>query len=109
MTRMIHFVKVILQEEVLELDYSIGGRRGRGTGDCQDHKKEHIIYGRPQSPSLSDETKKFHRDRYRDQIFLRLIPRLFFETKIFETDTETFFVQNIFETDTVTFFRDQNF
>ena len=61
--------------------------------------------GRP----LSDETKKFHRDRYRDfflrpniyetdtvtffrdQMFLRLIPRLFFET-----DTEPFFETKCF-------------
>ena len=31
----------------------------------------------------------------------------FFETKIFETDTETFFETKVFETDTETFFRDQ--
>ena len=53
--------------------------------------------------------------------FLRPIPRLFreqiflgrywdfFETKIFETDTETFFETKVFETDTETFFRDQIF
>ena len=33
----------------------------------------------------------------------------FFETKIFETDTETFFETKVFETDTETFFRDQIF
>ena len=52
-----------------------------------------------------------------------LISRLFFETKIFEIDTETFFRDqiflrpiprlflrpNIFATETRTFFRDQNF
>ena len=77
---------------------------------------------------LSDETKKFHRDRYRDffsrprpfsrpnifetdtetffwdQMFSRPIPGLFFETKcFFETDTETFLRPNVFETDTETF------
>ena len=71
--------------------------------------------------SLSDETKKFHRDRYRDFFsrpkFSRQRPRLFFETKyfrdryrdffsrpnVFETDTETFLRPNFFETDTETF------
>ena len=61
---------------------------------------------------LSDETKNFHRDRYRDFIsrpkFLRL--RLFFETKYFRDRYQDFFSRpNIFETDTETFFRDQNF
>ena len=43
---------------------------------------------------LSDETKKFHRDRYRD-FFLR--------PNVFKTDTETFLRPNFFETDTETF------
>ena len=63
------------------------------------------------------------RDFFLRPKFLRPVPILFFQTKIFETDTETFFETkyfrdryrdffsrlNIFETDTETFFRDQNF
>merc|ERR1711952_33710 len=59
--------------------------------------------------ALSDETKKFHRDRYRDffsrpnifetdtetffrdQMFSRPIPRLFFETKYFRDRYRDFF------------------
>ena len=37
--------------------------------------------------ALSDETKKFHRDRYRD---------FFSRPNIFETDTETFFSDQMF-------------
>ena len=79
----------------------------------------------PASLPLSDETKKFQRDRYRD-IFLIpkfLRPRLFFETKYFWDRYWDFFETkyfrdrywdfslrpNIFETDTETFFRDQMF
>ena len=43
-------------------------------------------------PPLSDETKKFHRDRYRD---------FFSRPNVFET--ETFFRPNVFEADTETF------
>ena len=39
----------------------------------------------------------------------RPIPRLFSETKIFETDTETFFETKVFETDTETFFETKYF
>ena len=47
---------------------------------------------------------------WRDQkISSRPIPRLFFETKIFETDTKTFFETKVFETNTETFFWDQIF
>ena len=65
----------------------------------------------PESPALSDETKKFHRDRYQDFFsrpkFSRPIPRLFFETKYFRDRYRDFFFRlNIFETDTETFFRD---
>ena len=45
--------------------------------------------------SLSDETKKIHRDRYRD-FFSRPRPRLFSRPNIFETDTETFFRDQMF-------------
>ena len=48
--------------------------------------------------SLSDETKKFHRDRYRD----------FFRDQNFR-DRDFFSRPNIFETDTETLFRDQIF
>ena len=71
--------------------------------------------GERRNPSaLSDETKKFHRDRYRDFFsrpkFTRPRPRLFFETKYFRDRYRDFFSRlNIFETDTETFFRDQNF
>ena len=54
--------------------------------------------------ALSDETKKFHQDRYRDFFsrpkFSRPRPRLFFRPNIFET--ETFFVTKSFETETDT-------
>ena len=70
--------------------------------------------------SLSDETRNFIWDRYRDffwdQIFWRPIPRLFLRPNVFETDTETFFETKcfwdrdwnffktrFFETDTETF------
>ena len=45
--------------------------------------------------ALSDETKKFHLDRYRD-FFSRLRPRLFLRPNIFETMTETFFETKCF-------------
>ena len=52
------------------------------------------------SKALSDETKKFHRDRYRDFFsrpkFSRPRPRLFSRPNIFETDTETFFETKCF-------------
>ena len=102
-------------------------------GDIQTYRMIHLSIFMYEA--LSDETKKFHRDRYRDffsrpnvfetdtetffrdQMFLRPIPRLFFETKcfrdryrdfflrpnVFETDTETFLRPNFFETDTETF------
>ena len=71
--------------------------------------------GERRNPSaLSDETKKFHRDRYRDFFsrpkFSRPRPRLFFETKYFRDRYRDFFLRpNVFETDTETFFRDQMF
>ena len=50
--------------------------------------------------SLSDETKKFLRDRYRDFFsrpkILRPRPRLFSRSNIFETDTDTFFRDQMF-------------
>ena len=48
---------------------------------------------------------------WRDQkISSSPVPRLYFETKVFETDIETFFSRpNVFETDTETFFWDQMF
>ena len=66
------------------------------------------------SQSLSDETRNFIRDWYRD-IFLRpnvfeTDTKTFFETKYFRDRYWDFFSRlNIFETDTETFFRDQNF
>ena len=64
--------------------------------------------------TLSDETKKFHRDRYRDFFsrpkFLRPRPRLFFETKYFRDRYRDFFLRpNVFETDTETFFETKCF
>ena len=62
--------------------------------------------------ALSDETKKFHRDRYRDFFSRPKVsrPRLFFETKYFRDRYWDFFSRpNVFETDTETFFRDQMF
>ena len=67
-------------------------------------------------------SKVFEVQSFREQFFLGRYWD-FFETKIFETDTETFFQgqmfsrpiprlflgPNIFETNTETFFRDQNF
>merc|ERR1711963_770948 len=63
---------------------------------------------------LSDETKKFHRDRYRDFFsrpkFSRLRPRLFFETKCFRDRYRDFFSRpNVFETDAETFFETKCF
>ena len=59
------------------------------------------------STTLSDETKKFHRDRYRDFFSRPNIsrPRLFFETKYFRDRYRDFFSRpNVFETDTEPFF-----
>ena len=66
------------------------------------------------STTLSDETKNFHRDRYRDFFprpkFSRPRPRLFFETKYFRDRYRDFFSRpNVFETDTETFFETKCF
>ena len=53
-------------------------------------------------------SKVFEVQSFREQIFLGRYWD-FFQTKIFETDTETFFETKVFETDTETFFRDQIF
>ena len=66
------------------------------------------------SGPLSDETKQFHRDRYRDFFsrpkLSRPRPRLFFETKYFRDRYRDFFSRpNVFETDTETFFETKCF
>ena len=60
-------------------------------------------------PRLFFETKIFETETetfFRDQIFSRPIPRLFFETKCFRDRYRDFFSRpNVFETDTETFLR----
>ena len=58
------------------------------------------------SGSLSDETRNFIRDGYRELFrpnFSKSRLRLFLDTKFFETETDTFFKTRFFETDTETF------
>ena len=101
-------------------EYCAGNHNSRGHKKSNSSLKSNLctshqsICFATELQTLSDETKKFHRDRYQYFFsrpkFSRPRPRLFFETKYFRDRYRDFFSKpNVFETDTETFFRDQIF
>ena len=89
---------------VIFMSWAFLATKGQSAAVAATEWRDQKISSRP-IPRLFFETKIVETETFfREQIFSRPIPRLFLRPNVIETDTDTFFRPNVFENDTVTFF-----